>query len=111
MAVSVTTLFPTTDIKTTSAVSGGEVSGDLGEYIPIVDILMKSKFQFASNSRQKVIGKVKKAVDLLKPFQLFQDSKQADTQFVLTGFTMNILEDSYTMEVTEYDNTTPINLT
>lgn len=98
-----------TDIKTTSAVLGGEITGDTGEYKPIVDHLLISEARFSQVSRQIITAKIRYN-GILRPFQLFEDTKQSDKQFVLVGYRMDVLNDFYEIELVEYDNTSEINL-
>lgn len=102
MAIVVTTKTPVTEIKTSSALSGGEVTGDNETaYVPLVDVLINSRFKFSDQSRQKITADVKQTA-AFKPFQLFEDGKQANKQFIVTGFTMDVLNDKQTIEFTEY---------
>lgn len=98
-----------TEIKTTSAVLGGEITGDTGEYKPIVDHLMISEARFAQVSRQIITAKIKYD-GVLRPFMLFTDSKQSDKTFILVGYRMDVLNDSYDIELVEYDNSSVIDL-
>lgn len=105
----VTTKFPVTDIKPTSALAGGEVTGSTGVFVPLTDVLMREKFQYANSSRQKITSTCLPNT-ILAPCQLFIDSKQPEKKFILTGYRYDVLADDYEVEITEYDNTTPINL-
>ena len=107
------TTTPATSIESFSAISGGSIPNDPGEYLPIVDYILKNKFQLYNRSRQKITGQAK-GTTRLRPFQLFADSKQetsgTDKPFVLGGFRYNLCRDMYEVELFEYDNTTDINL-
>ena len=101
-----------TEIRTTSAFSGGVViaaSGDNGDYIPLVDHLLKQKFQLNNKTRQKFTADVKRVVPL-KPFTMFTNNKQSNKTFLAIGYSWNVLKDTYTVEFNEYDNVSVITL-
>lgn len=105
--MAVTTLA-ITEILSKQAVSGGTISGDTGEYMPLTDIILKNKYQLYNRSRQKISSEVKN-LNPMKPFQMFTDSKQGNKMFVLGGFRYKPCSDVYGIELFEYDNTTVIN--
>jgi len=109
MAITVTTTA-ISNIEMTSAMSGGTVTGDPGTFIPLVDILMKSKFQYSNVSRQKITSAIRTSA-ILKPFQMYHDAKQADKPFILFPTRMSVLDDTYEIELAEYNNSDTINLT
>lgn len=99
-------------VEGNTATSGGTItleSADVSLYEPLVDLLLKSKFQLYNVTRQKLSGTVKTLTGI-SPFMLLKDTKQADKPFVVTGITDNILSDTYDIEINEYDNTTDVNL-
>jgi hypothetical protein len=111
MAVTITTTT-VSDIESKKAISGGTVSGSTdeeGEYLPLVDHVLKNKFKLYNRSRQRITSSVKNK-GTLKPFQLFTDSKQSDKPFVLGNIVYRPITDMYEVELFEYDNTTNINL-
>lgn len=110
MAVIVTTKTPVTEITMTTVLAGGEVAGDTGEFIPLVDHLMRSKFQQLNVSRQKITSVIKTG-SILKPFQMYKDDKQANKPFILFPTRMSVLDDTYEIELVEYNNSDEINLT
>jgi hypothetical protein len=110
MAITTTTV---TGIESFSAISGGTIPNDPKEFLPIVDRILKNKFQLYNRSRQKITSAVQSTTPL-RPFQLFADSKQetsgVDKPFVMGGFRYNLCRDIFEVELFEYDNTTDINL-
>ena len=99
-------------VEGNTATCGGTISlesTDVFLYEPLVDLLLKSKFQLYNVTRQKLSGTVKSITGIV-PFQLLKDSKQSDKPFVITGITENVLSDTYDIEINEYDNSTDINL-
>lgn len=101
-----------TDIRTSSAFSGGNViadSMDIGDYAPIVDHLMKQKFELYNQVRQRLTADVKRTTPL-KPFTMFTNSKQADKPFLSIGYSWDVMNDAYSIQLNEYDNETLINL-
>ena len=101
-----------TEIRTASAQAGGTVtesSGDNGDYEPIVDHLMKEKFQLYNQTRQRLPADVKRTTPL-KPFTMFTNSKQSDKPFFSVGYSWNVTRDMYTVDLIEYDNSTVVNL-
>ena len=109
MAITVTTKTPTEKIDVSSAVSGGSISGDQGAYNELVDLLIKGKFQFSVKTRQKIVASVT-SIEILSILRQFTDSKQNNMRFILTGVVHDVLHDSYDIELTEYDNSSEINL-
>jgi hypothetical protein len=109
MAITVTTKVVTDTITSNSAISGGVIAGDSGSFIPIVDIIMKEEWQLFSQVRQKFTANVK-ATNLPQLLALYQDPKQSAKPFIVTGFSIDLLNDEYTFELTEYDNSMNINL-
>jgi hypothetical protein len=108
MAITITTTAAS-EVLSKTAISGGTISGDTGEYLPLVDRLLKNKFQLYNRSRQKITSDVFRKLSL-QPLQLFTDSKQSDKPFVLGNISYKPMSDIYTVELFEYDNTTDINL-
>ena len=106
--MSITTNSPT-NILSKQVTSGGIITGDTGEYLPLVDRLIRNKFQLFNRSRQKVTSNLYSKTPI-KPFQMFTDDKQAGKQFVIGGYQYNPCTDVYTIELVEYDNTTPVNI-
>jgi len=100
-----------TNVTDSGAVSGGTITGDnSGEYMPLVDRLMKNKFQLYNRTRQKFIGDII-SKEFIKPFQLVTATNQGGKQFVVGGFKYDITQDKYSsFELFEYDNTTDITL-
>lgn len=113
MAITVTT-NDASDITTTVAVSGGTVSGNTGEYVPIVDIIMKNKFKLYNKTREKLSGTIINR-EMLRPFQLIEDSLQVEStikkKFVLGASSFKPISGELSLTLVEYDNTTDINLT
>lgn len=97
-----------TDILSKQAKSGGTISNDHKEYLPLVDRVLKNKFQLYNRSRQKITADIK-CLTMPKPFQMFTDSKQDDKKFVVGGFRYKPCSDTCNIELFEYDNTTIIN--
>lgn len=110
MAVTVTTKDPVTEITMTSVLSGGEATGDPGSFVPLVDLLLGSKFQQLNKSRQKITSAIKTS-SILKPLQMYHDDKQSDKPFILFPTRMSVCEDTYEIELVEYNNSDVINLT
>lgn len=103
-----------TEITEVSAKSGGTIAGITSENYPIVHRLLINKFQLYKASNLKIIGDVKSTFEL-KPFMLFEDSKQSesgvDKKFVLTGFAFRPCSNQYEdVQLNEYDNTTDMTL-
>lgn len=96
-------------ITGTSAKSGGTISGVVENYFPIVNRLLMNKFQLQKTSCQKFTGSVR-SLNSMKPFQMFQEEKQGEKKFLLTGFTFHPMSDEYEVQLNEYDNTTEITL-
>ena len=101
-------------ITETSAVSGGTITGISQEMYPITHRLLINKFQLYKASNQKIASSVKPGLEL-KPFMLFEDSKQSESgvskKFVLTGFAFRPISNLYDdVQVNEYDNTTDMTL-
>jgi hypothetical protein len=107
--------IPSATITENTAVSGGEITGITADYLPLVHRLLINKFQLYNKSTQKLNGDVHNTFEL-RPFQLFEDSKQSDSstgekKFVLTGFTFRPISCRYEdVQLNEYDNSTPITL-
>lgn len=101
-----------TEIRTSSAQAGGTItegSAGAGDYQPIVDHLIKEKFQLYNQTRQRFPADVHRTQPL-KPFSMFTNSKQDDKPFFSVGYSYNVMKDTYTVDLIEYDNTTEINL-
>lgn len=114
MSVTVTT-NNVTEINPYTAVCGGTVTGTSeGEYLPLVDLILISKFKLYNKSRQKITSNVK-ITNCIRPFQLFEDLKQADSndykRFILTGFVWKPISEVLEVELNEYDNITNVDLT
>ena len=108
----VVTTIAATEIRTSSAFSGGTVTADpenVGDYKPIVDHLLVQKFQLYNQTRQKLSADVKRTTPL-RPFTMFTNGKQSDKPFLATGYSWDVCSDLYTIEFDEYDNSTSINL-
>lgn len=103
------TTNPITQIMSKRVTCGGIIIGDTKEYIPLVDWLLINKLQLTNKSRQKITSSVF-SKQRLKPFQMFIDSKQNNKPFILGGFQYSPMENSYEIQLYEYDNTTNINL-
>jgi len=97
-------------VLSTQATSGGTITGD-ATFVPLVDIILKNKFKLYNRSRQKVTATIK-SKNKIKPFQLFEDAMQPDgtVRFVMGGIRYCLTNDSYTVELFEYDNTTDVTL-
>lgn len=104
------TTNPVTSIAATVAVSGGEVTGDTGEYIPLTDILMRNKFKLYNRTRQSITGDCKRSIPL-RPGAMVQDNRRDNEPFIIMGYSFRPMTDSYTVTLQEYDNTTPVTLT
>jgi len=98
-----------TNVLSTQATSGGTISGGSGEYLPLVDRILKNKFQLYNRSRQKLSGECRTLTGL-KPLQMFIDSKQGDKKFVVGSFQYKPTSNSIIVDFYEYDNSTNINL-
>lgn len=101
-----------TEIRTASAFAGGNViasSGDVGDYEPIVDHLMKQKFQLHNKNRQKFTTDINRTAPL-KPFTMFTSNKQEGLSLFSTGYSWNPTQDKYSVELWEYDKNTAITL-
>jgi len=77
--------------------------------LTLIERLIKNKFQLYNKCRQKITSDIFQ-IDLLKPLQLFTDSKQSDKPFVLMGYSYFPGSDRYKINLYEYDNTTSINI-
>lgn len=98
-----------TGILSKQATSGGVITGDTGDFIPLVDRIIKNKFQLYNRSRQKVTSEIQN-LGSIKPFQRYVDSKQLNKQFVVGGMIHELTKNIYSIELFEYDNTTIVNL-
>jgi hypothetical protein len=99
-----------TEITGYTATSGGVISGVDDTFFPLTHRLMMNKFQLYKASNMKLNASVKKEFNL-RPFQLYEDSKQSNKKFVLTGFSYRPYSDMYTdVQLNEYDNTTDMTL-
>ena len=109
----IVTTTTATEIRLASAITGGTVTKEetdvVGDYIPIVDHLMKQKFQLNNKTRQKLTADVKRTTPL-KPFTMLTNGKQSSKPFLSIGYSWNVCNDLYAIELTEYDNVTEINL-
>jgi hypothetical protein len=76
----------------------------------LVDYVLIDKFRMGDVSRQSISASIKNPA-LLKPFTMFTDSKQNDKKFLLTNIVHDVTKDEYEIVLSEYDNTTAINLT
>lgn len=108
MAVTITTTAAT-NILSHSVTSGGLISGGSGEFVPLVDRILKNKFQLYNRSRQKLKASIFSKSGLT-PFQLFIDSKQSDKKFIIGGIRHTLTENRIDIDLLEYDNTTVITL-
>jgi hypothetical protein len=104
------------EISPISAKCGGNISGDLGGYIPIVDHLMKNRFQLYNRSRQNITGDIFQGYPV-KVFQLYEDELQIsdDSEAITKKFVATSIQykpESGISKVTlmEYDNTVSVNL-
>jgi hypothetical protein len=109
----IVTTTTASNIRLNSARTGGDVVKEdedvTGDYIPIVDHLMKQKFLLHNQTRQHLVADVKRTAPL-KPFTMFTNSKQGDKTFFSIGYSWDVCSDSYTVELCEYDNVTDVNL-
>lgn len=101
-------------ITESSAVSGGVISGITQAMYPISHRLLINKFQLYKASNQKIGSSVKPGLEL-RPFMLFEDSKQSESgvykKFVLTGYSFRPISNLYDdVQLNEYDNTTDMTL-
>lgn len=71
--------------------------------------LLASKFRLFNVARQKIVLDYI-TTELFQPLQLWSDNKQSDKQFILTSDIYKPESDRHTLEFSEYDNTTDINL-
>lgn len=113
MAIAVTTIA-ITEITANSAKSGGSLAGFEEDYYPITHRLLINKFQLRKACCQKLSGSIRNKT-LLKPFMLFEDSKQSesgiDKKFVLTSYAYKPISDTYEdISLSEYDNTTDMTI-
>ena len=111
MATTVSTTTAT-DVKQYSAITGGEVVADINvvsDYAPIVDKLMEEKFKLYNQHRQILRADIKRSVPL-KPFTMFMNRKDGNKKFMSIGYSWNLCDDKYTIDLYEYDNETTINL-
>lgn len=107
----VVTIVPT-NITETTAICGGTITADsevVTDYYPIVDRLIKNKFQLYNRSRQKIVSTIHNPIPL-KPFQMFTDREQSAKPFVLCAYRYKPDSDEYEVELFEYDNTSVIDL-
>lgn len=107
--MNVITKAVTEDITQHTALSGGEVTGGSEVNNKLSDILLKSQFQFHSQSRTMIKATIRYD-GTLKLFQRFYDSEDGNKLYVLTSFRRDMTRSIYEIELTEYDNTTDINL-
>lgn len=98
-----------TEVTSNSALCGGTITGDLEEYIPIIDRLIKNKFQLFSRTRQIIVSDIENHTFDLKPMKLFEDLKQ-NKKFVLTSMSFDFCTDQVSIELNEYDNESEIDL-
>ena len=113
MSVTVTTDTPS-ELDISSARCGGNITGTFSaDYMPIVDRLMKNKFQLYNRTREKIASNVS-VLEHFCPFALFEDEYQSDSgeykQFVMGSFTWHPITEVLSVELVEYDNTTEVNL-
>lgn len=107
----------TTDVSsitTTSAMSGGTITGIGGDYVPITDRILRNKFQLFNRNREKLSGNVK-VISPIPLLQLYEESKQMDEsgeakQFVLVASRFRPISGIQTVELFEYDNSTDVTL-
>jgi len=71
--------------------------------------LLASKFRYYNVARQKITLDYI-TDELLHPLQLWLDNKQSDKKFILTGDAFLPEADRHSVELTEYDDETEINL-
>jgi len=113
MAIVVTTTA-VTEITANSAKTGGSITGMTEEFFPITHRLLINKFQLRKACCQKLSGSVRNT-SFLKPFMLFEDSKQTDSEgdkkFVLTAYSYRPMSQIYEdISLSEYDNTTDMTI-
>jgi hypothetical protein len=86
-------------------------------YRTLAEWLLSGLFRLLHKNRQIFKADVQTA-ESLQMFQQYQDEKQPivvpgvttyNKMFLLTGYEYDVLDDSYRIEMTEYDNITPIN--
>jgi len=70
-------------------------------------LLLIDKFRMHNVSRQRISADVFDVLTL-ELFDLFQDSKQSNKKFVLTGYSYSPLEDEYELDLYEFDTDTVI---
>lgn len=98
-----------TEVTSNSAVCGGVITGDLNEYLPLTDRLIKNRFQLYGRTRQIIVSDILDRSYNLKPLQLCEDLKQ-NKQFLITSLSYDLCNDQLSVELNEYDNETDINL-
>lgn len=98
-----------TEVTSNSAVCGGTITGDLNEYIPLTDRLIKNRFQLYGRTRQIIVSDIMDKGYDLKPLKLCEDLKQ-NKKFLITSLSYDMCTDQLTVELNEYDNESSINL-
>jgi hypothetical protein len=79
-------------------------------YHSLIEWILIEKFRLYNVSKQQLGSRLFMDGTILRPFQLFTESKQAGKKFVLTKITFFPSKGSYIIGVAEYDNETEINL-
>lgn len=106
--MSIVTTIPT-NITNSGCSTGGTITGTTSEYIPIVDRILKNKFQLYNRTREKLSSEIK-IIECMPPFQLITDYHQSGKKLVLTAPRYKPCIGMCTVDFIEYDNTTNINL-
>ena len=78
-------------------------------YYTLVEWMLINKFKMYNVSRQKISGRVYSST-VLRPLQLYTESKQSHKKFILMALRHYLIEDAYDVILFEFDTETEINL-
>jgi hypothetical protein len=79
------------------------------DYYTLVEWMLINKFKMYNISRQKISGSVY-STSVLRPLQLYTESKQSDKKFILMELKHHLIEDVYDVVLFEFDTETEVNL-
>jgi len=97
------------EISYNSAKSGGAPSGDSGEYKTLMELLMEDKFTINNKTRNNLVSNVF-TTSPMEIFSRYKNPLDGDKKYLLTGFSLNLIDESSECTFMEYDDTTAINL-
>lgn len=99
-----------TEIGVQSAVSGGVITGgDSTAYLPIVELLLRDKFQLYQQHRLNLSSSILEN-STLNIFSQFENPLDDNKKYLLTGYTLDLCSENFEGTFMEYDNSDTINL-